>query len=94
MNETKKSGTIIWIVALIICFISVIPSCTGSCSHSGSGSGDTETCPSCHRKFEWNTDPNNAKSISYHGMCTNCYENYKYAQGMLGRDEFGNPKWE
>ena len=32
MNETKKSGTIIWIVALIICFITVIPSCIGSCS--------------------------------------------------------------
>ena len=96
MTETKKSGTIIWIVALIICFITVIPSCIGSCSRAGSGSGsaydDIKTCSSCHRKFDWNKDPNNAKSISYHGMCTSCYENYKSAQGMLGRDEFGNPK--
>ena len=92
-NTITKIGVTLAIILLAIAaFIPFLGSCSRAGSGSGSASGDIKTCSSCHRKFDWNKDPNNAKSISYHGMCTSCYENYKSAQGMLGRDEFGNPK--
>ena len=65
-------------------FSSCLGSCSGSTSSSSSHyshSGDTETCPSCHRTFQ--SDSENAKSIRWNGMCTNCYNNYKYAHDAL-----------
>lgn len=39
---------------------------------------EDETCSVCGRTFNWDSD--NAKSIRKHHMCTNCYNNYKWAR--------------
>ena len=63
--ETKKTGNggcvMLVIVFLILMFLMFLfSSCPGS-SSSSSYSSETETCPSCHRKFQG--DSENARSI-------------------------------
>ena len=84
--ETKKTNNggcvMLVIIFLILMFLMFLfSSCPGSSSSSSSYSSGTETCPSCHRKFQG--DSENARSIRWHGMCTNCYNNYKYASDAL-----------
>lgn|GEM_PF-6412440 len=83
-NKTgAESGCVIGFVCIIVVFLCwMFGSCIscGSSSHS-SHSGDTETCPICNRTFQ--SDSENAKSIRWTGMCTNCYNNYKYARDAL-----------
>lgn len=49
--------------------------------YSNSGDKDTVTCKSCGRKFQKGSE--NAKSIRRTNMCSNCYQNFKYASDAL-----------
>ena len=83
--ETKKTGNAgcVTLVVIVLFIYFICPVLFGSCSGSSSSSysSETETCPSCHRKFQG--DSENARSIRWNGMCTNCYDNYKYASDAL-----------
>lgn len=85
-NKGKKSDgigsflggfVVLDIIVLVIAFI-VGLNAGGSNSSYGH---DDNTCPVCHRTFQY--DSENARSIRWNGMCTNCYENYKYASDAL-----------
>ena len=44
---------------------------------------NSKWCDVCDRRY---SDEENVSSIEYYGMCSQCYKNYKYAMGALGKD--------
>ena len=85
-NKGKKSDGIgCFLVGFVILdlFVLVLAALIGiNAGGSNSNHGyDNEACPVCHREFQY--DSENARSIRFNGMCTNCYENYKYASDAL-----------
>ena len=74
-----KIGFVVFIAVIVL--IALIASCTGSGSGS-SGSSNSRRCKSCGRTF---TDSSNTRSIARTGMCSNCYNNFKWGQAATGR---------
>ena len=71
------------IIIEIIVLIAVIVACSSiGGGGSGSGGSSSRTCKSCGRKY---TDSANTRSIARTGMCTNCYNNFKWAQAATGK---------
>ena len=76
-----KSIIIIAIVVALLLFIpEMLNGNLGSSNTSSSGS--SRTCRSCGRKF---TDSSNKSSIARTNMCTNCYNNFKWASSAVGK---------
>lgn len=93
-NKSLGCGTPL----IIILIISIIIGIVGAYSHGMSpeeakeeeeyrenrkerADEHTVKCPICERSFR--DDSDNAKSIKWNGMCTQCYKNYKYANDLL-----------
>lgn len=83
-QKIGKIMKIIWISFVVfmilgaICVAIIASSSSGSSSSSHAG---IETCGSCGRSFK--SSSANGKSIRRTGMCSNCYSNYEFAQGIL-----------
>lgn len=75
MNK-KKIRNFLLLIFIVAPVIFTLTACSG-----GSYSAKTKTCGSCGRTFEAGDAGGNFMSISRTGMCTNCYNNYKYATG-------------
>ena len=72
------------IIAVVVALLLFIPELlNGNLGSSNTGSsGSSRTCPSCGRKF---TDSTNKSSIARTNMCTNCYNNFKWASSAVGK---------
>ena len=86
MEESKKEkrkvevfDVVFW--GVIIALVFLLASCVNGGS-SSSGSSNSRTCKSCGRTF---TDSTNKSSIARTGMCSNCYNNFKWGQAATGR---------
>ena len=68
------AGPFLVVMAAILVIISIFGMINFSSlpQTSGSSSNDTKTCPVCGRATS-------ASTISYYGMCSQCYKNYEYA---------------
>lgn len=69
------------IIAIVIAILFIIPEMLNG-SSGGSSSGSSRTCGYCGRSF---TDSSNKSSIARTNLCTNCYNNYKWASDALGK---------
>lgn len=69
--------------SLIIIMIITLAALIGGCSNGGSVS--TNNCKSCGRTFQAGDDAGNYRNIARTNMCNNCYNNYKWAQDVLGK---------
>ena len=76
-NNSKANVGMIFLIVLAI--LLGLTSCTGG------GSSSKNTCKSCGRSWEAGDVGGNYKNISRTGMCKNCYNNYNWAQGALGK---------
>ncbi len=68
---------VVIVLGFLICCILVAKSALNSPQIDSS----TETCPICDREFR--EDSENARSIMWTGMCSNCYSNYKAISDAL-----------
>ena len=69
------------VIAIVIAILFVIPEMPNGNSNTGS-TGSSRTCRSCGRTF---TDSTNKSSIARTNMCTNCYNNFKWASSAIGK---------
>lgn len=69
------------VIAIVIAILFVIPEMLNGSSNTGS-TGSSRTCRSCGRTF---TDSTNKSSIARTNMCTNCYNNFKWASSAIGK---------
>lgn len=76
-----KSTIIIAIVIALLLFIPEILNGNFGSTNTGS-TGSSRTCRSCGRKF---ADSTNKSSIARTNMCTNCYNNFKWASSAVGK---------
>lgn len=77
-NNNGSSGKgfgIAFVIFLVVCALSFC----GSNGSSSSDSSDSHRCSVCGRTY---TNREDVHSISWNGMCVNCYDNYKYTQKM------------
>jgi predicted amidophosphoribosyltransferase len=75
-NKNKNIGCIVTIIIIIAIII---------ISAGGGSSSNSKVCGVCHRTF---SDSENTWSITLKGMCSNCYENYKWAKDV--KDHYNN----
>ncbi len=87
-GNSSGCGCLIAIIIVFVLLFAYADGCASGGSGSSSGSSEGSTCQVCDRTF---TDSANKRSIARTNMCTNCYENYEYAQGARGQDVLGNP---
>lgn len=80
-TEQKKNNikTVFIVIAVLVVIIAI-----GIWIADGGASGypdKTYTCQVCHNEYKASSE--NGRSIRHTNMCTRCYKNYEYAQGML-----------
>ena len=78
MTKKQKAITIIAIAAIPVFII------FGIISNGRTSSSNGAYCEVCHKHYSY-SDWDNCWSITYHGMCKKCHEDYKWAKdGMEG----------
>lgn len=74
-----KGAGIAACITLIFFLMMIATSQNANTSQSSSSSSSKSVeCKICHREFREGSE--NAKSISWNNMCTQCYKNYKTAR--------------
>lgn len=78
MSKNERTGCIVIVVIALILAIMFWAIMADSPSTS---EPKTETCGFCNRTFKQGTD--DYRSVIRRNLCTNCYNNMKWAEGAL-----------
>ena len=65
---------------LLVAMLLLMAGCSTSNNTYSSSKSKTQTCKVCHRTFEKGSK--DYDSIFWNNMCTNCYDNYRYAMEL------------
>lgn len=81
----KKTISIVLAILVVLAFSIFALGC-----NSSSGSTSSNTCASCGRSWNAGDPGGNYMSIAKTSMCKNCYNNFKWAEGV--KDEYSSRK--
>lgn len=68
----------ILVFVIIILILGILGSCLGNTSSSAKA-----RCSSCGRSYSAGDAGGNYRSITWTGMCKNCYNNFKWAKNAI-----------
>lgn len=78
------SVSVTTLVIIIFVLLFIIGMIAAGSSGESSGSSSTRKCGSCGRVFEAGDSGGNYMCIARTGMCNNCYNNFQWAQDVVG----------